>query len=193
MTVLAPPRHHLIEAALADARRWCAGRIIDDRPALTHAARVAVTLGQHLPEADPTLIAAALLHDSPEFAPPDMNLDAALTAAYGSEVTRIVRALEAEHAALDCGHPTTAVDDLPVLTISTADQIVALSSLFRRARLSGDVHQFFAGRTMLLTLLPHFARAHRLGTGLVPPSMSNHLQRAIEDMDVATSALRAGL
>jgi (p)ppGpp synthase/HD superfamily hydrolase len=97
VTVLTPPRHPLIDRALADARRWCAGQVIDDRPALTHAARVAVTLGEHVAHPAPELIAAALLHDSPEFAPAGIDLDAALGHRYGREVVRIVRALEAEH------------------------------------------------------------------------------------------------
>jgi hypothetical protein len=62
---LASPRHPLIDNALADARRWCAGQVIDDQPALAHAARVAMTLGDHVADPAPDLIAAALLHDSP--------------------------------------------------------------------------------------------------------------------------------
>ena len=46
---------------------------------------------------------------------------------------RIVRALEAEHHALDTQRPIVAIDDLPVLLASTADKIVALGSLSRRA------------------------------------------------------------
>ena len=83
MTVLTPPRHPLIDNALADARRWCAGQVIDDRPALAHAARVAVTLGEHVTDPAPELIAAALLHDSPEFAPAGIDLDAVLGHRYG--------------------------------------------------------------------------------------------------------------
>lgn len=64
-TVLSPPRHLLVEHALRQARQWCAGHVIDDRPALAHAARVAVTLGEHVADPAPDLVAAILLHGSP--------------------------------------------------------------------------------------------------------------------------------
>jgi (p)ppGpp synthase/HD superfamily hydrolase len=189
VTVLTPPRHPLIEQALRDAQQWCAGRIIDDRPALAHAARVAVTLGDHVPAPEPGLVAAALLHDAPEFAPRDVDLDAVLTQRYGAEMVRIVRALEAEHYALDNDHPSIAVDDRPVLVASTADKIVALTSLSRRAMLSGNPVRFFAARPALLDLLPHFWQFVNAGIGQVPPSMTTHLGRVLSTL--TASARRA--
>jgi hypothetical protein len=62
VTVLSPPRHSLVECALSDAKRWCAGQVIDDRAARAHAARVAVTLGEPVAGTAPELIAA---HDLP--------------------------------------------------------------------------------------------------------------------------------
>jgi len=137
VTVLTPPRHPLIDNAFADACRWCAGQVIDDQPALAHAARVAVTLGEHVTDPAPELIAAALLHDSPDFAPAGIDLDVVLGHRYGIQVVRIVRALQAEHHALDTDTPIIVADDLPVLLASTADKIVALTSLSRRAHKSG--------------------------------------------------------
>jgi (p)ppGpp synthase/HD superfamily hydrolase len=173
--VLTPPHHALIHHALADARRWCAGRVIDDRPALAHAARVAVTLGEHVAAPGPELIAAALLHDSPEFAPADIDLDTVLRQRYGDEVMRIVRALQTEHHALDTDNPVIIADDRPVLLASTADKIVALTSLTRRAKKSGDSTGFFAARPALLKLLPHFQTFRAAGAGQIPPSMTRHL------------------
>lgn len=175
MTVLTPPRHPLLDRALTDARLWCAGQVIDDRPALAHAVRVVVTLGEHIPDAAPELLCAALLHDAPEFAPADLDLDQVLAERYGTEVTRIVRALEAEHHALDTAHPTIGVDDLPVLLLSTADKIVALSSLLHRADKSPNPREFFSRRPALLALVPHFIAFRRAGEGRIPASMTNHL------------------
>jgi len=187
MSVLSPPRHPLIDRAIADARTWCAGQVIDDRPALAHAIQVAVTLGQHLPNVAPELAAAALLHDSPEFAPPDVDLDAILTIRYGREVTRVVRALQAEHASLDSPEPPIVVDDEPVLVISTADKIVAFSSLLHRARLSGDIAAFFGSRPALLRLLPYFRACQLAGAGHVPPAMSHRLGTVLDLLDQATT------
>jgi (p)ppGpp synthase/HD superfamily hydrolase len=189
VTVLTPPRHSLIEHALRDAQRWYAGWIIDDRPALAHAARVAVTLGKHVISPEPNVVAAALLHDAPEFAPRGLDLNAVLAQRYGAEMVRIVRALEAEHHALDKGKPIITVDDQPVLLASTADKIVALTSLSRRAMLSGNSVQFFAARPALLGLLPHFWEFLNAGIGRVPPSMTTHLGRTLSML--TASARRA--
>jgi (p)ppGpp synthase/HD superfamily hydrolase len=182
VTVLTPPRHPLVDHALQDARRWCAGQIIDSAPALAHAARVAVTLGEHVVQPAPELIAAALLHDAPEFAPADIDLDAVLADRYGATVVRIVRALEFEHHALDTDHPTITVADPLVLLASTADKIVALTSLTRRAERSGDSTGFFAVRPALLGLLPHFRAFGDAGVGRVPASMTRHLGRVLDTL-----------
>jgi (p)ppGpp synthase/HD superfamily hydrolase len=188
MTVLSAPRHPLVSRALHDARTWCTGHMIDDRPALVHAVRVAVTLDRHAPDVGPHLICAALLHDSPEFAPPELDLDAALTHRYGSETTRIVRALQREHESLDAGTPSSAVGDVSVLLASTADKIAALSSLLHRARRSGDVHRFFGERPALLALLPHFQGFHQAAAGRIPIGMSNRLADVLVSLRRAASA-----
>lgn len=140
---------------------------------------VAVTLGEYVAGTAPELIAAALLHDAPEFAPADIDVDAVLRRRYGSEVVRIVRALEAEHHALDTASSIITVDDLPVLLASTADKIVALASLSRRAERFGDVTGFFAARPALLRLLPHFRAFALAGVGRVPTGMSTRLDQVL--------------
>ncbi|MFC7483067.1 hypothetical protein ACFQX7_27950 [Luedemannella flava] len=70
MSLRTVPRDPMVALALRDARRWCVGQIIDDRPAIAHAVRVADTIARHVEQPAPVLLAAALLHDSPEFAPP---------------------------------------------------------------------------------------------------------------------------
>ncbi|MDG4795103.1 metal-dependent phosphohydrolase [Micromonospora sp. WMMD1082] len=179
VTVLATPRHPHITQALTDARTWCHGHLIDDRPALVHAVRVAVTLARHLPDPPPTLIAAALLHDAPDVAPDDIDLPDLLTRRYHPELTRIVYALHAEHTALDTPHPPIDTSDRPVLLISTADKIVAFTSLVRRAHTSGDPEAFFAARPALRRLLPHFHTACQAATAHVPATMATHLHHAL--------------
>lgn len=186
MTVLTPPRHPIVAQALAEARVWCAGRIIDARPALAHAASVAVTLGRHVPHASPELVAAVLLHDAPEFAPGELDLDAHLAETYGQEVARVVQALQAEHDALDSPDPPMHTDDLPVLLASTSDKIVALASLAQRAPRSGDAAEFFAQRPALLRLLPFFRRCQHAGVGLVPASMTSDLANVLDLIDRAS-------
>ncbi|MEJ3750593.1 metal-dependent phosphohydrolase [Actinomycetes bacterium KLBMP 9797] len=193
MTVLSPPRHPLIDKALRHAQEWCLGRVVDDRPAIQHAARVAVTLSRHVPTVGPELVAAVLLHDSPEFAPADVDLDALVTTEYGPEVRRIVRSMEAEHAALDEPDPTIRTGDRPLLLACTADQIVAFKSLAQRARRSGDVNSFFAARPALLRLLPHFRAYQLAGVGLVPFTMSDHLDIVLTVLERMTGPAHAAV
>ena len=94
MSVLARPHHPIVADALTLSRQWRSGHVIDDAPALAHAVRVAVVLGRHIPDPAPELVAAVLLHDSPEFAPADIDVDA-LTTRLGPAVTTVVRELKA--------------------------------------------------------------------------------------------------
>ncbi|MDR7277713.1 metal-dependent phosphohydrolase [Catenuloplanes atrovinosus] len=189
-SVLAAPRHPLIEYALTDAQRWCEGHIIDGRPALAHATQVAATLAAHEPGIAPDIVAAALLHDSPDFVPAGFDLDGYLTARYSAETTRVVRALQAEHRALDSGAPAVLIDDQPVLLVSTADKIVALRSLLRRAAASGDTTAFFSQRAQLLDLVPHFSAFHLAAAPLIPAGLADALGGVVTDLVVATAAAR---
>ena len=99
-----------------------------------------------------------------------------------------MRALQAEHHALDTDTPIIVADDLPVLLASTADKIVALTSLSRRTHKSGDPVGFFAARPVLLGLLPHFQAFTAAGTGRVPPSMTRRLGFVL---DALTATARA--
>ncbi|RUL89878.1 HD domain-containing protein [Verrucosispora sp. FIM060022] len=191
MTVLSPPRPDVIDRALRDARTWCAGHTIDDRPALVHAVRVAVTVGNHVPAPPPEVIAAALLHDAPDLAPATLDVYQALTASYGPEVPRIIAALQTEHRSLDEPDPPICVDDPPVLLASTADKIVALTSLLRRARASGDMTGFFTQRLMLCGLLPHFRAFQQAAHPRVPASMSAHLDAVLTRLEQVTAGIPA--
>ncbi|MGC5018713.1 HD domain-containing protein [Micromonospora sp. DT47] len=187
MTVLSHPRPLLVDRALRDARRWCIGHTIDDRPALAHAVRVAVTIGDHVAAPEPALIAAALLHDVPDFAPPGEHLYRTLIEDYGLEVPRIIAALHAEHQALDQPDPPILVEDAAVVLASTADKIVALTSLLRRARASGDVTDFFSRRPTLLALLPYFRAYSSACRRHAPASLAAALEAVLHLLDGATS------
>lgn len=186
MTVLTPPRPAVLDHALDTARAWCAGHHIDQRPALAHAARVAVVLGEHITPTPPEWTAAALLHDAPEFAPTGLDLDALLEEDFGHETRRIVRALQNAHQDLDAGAPTIPLDDPPVLACMAADKIVALSSMTRRAHASGDPTRFLTARPALLAMLPHFHHFHATTTPCVPASMSRVLGDVLAELDALT-------
>lgn len=192
MTVLAPPRHPHLDLALADARAWCAGHRIDQRPALAHAVQVAVVVGANIPSSarDPRPVVAALLHDGPEFAPAELDLDAHLTARYGPHLTRIVRAFEREHHAMDSDQPRPDVTDPDVLLLSIADKIVALASMLRRSQRAPDPLDFFRARKPFLRLLPYFHACHTAAAWRVPAPMTAALGAILERLDHATAPLR---
>lgn len=193
MSVLTRPRHPTVDTALALARTWCAGHVIDDAPALGHAIRVALTLDRHLPDAPPELIAAALLHDSPEFAPPDLDLDELLTARLGSAVTQIVRALEAEHLGLDTipGGPPIPIADPLVLHVSTADKIVALTSMLCRATTAPDPAAFWRRRATFRALVPYFRAFHTAAAPHLPTDMAADLDLIVVQVEQTTAAVAA--
>jgi hypothetical protein len=184
MTVLSPPRHPLVHDALELARQWCAGHTIDGAPALRHAVEVAVMLGRHLPAAPPELLAAVLLHDAPEFAPADVNLDEVLTVRFAPTTARVVQALQREHEALGQPEPPLPdVEDPLTLLASAADKIVSLGSVVRRACLTADRGAYWAARGPFLRLLPYFRRFHAAAVPHLPPQMAAELDQAITDAE----------
>jgi hypothetical protein len=129
-----------------------------------------------------------LLHDAPEFAPPQLDLDQHLTGHYGAPVARIVRTMQREHAALDTPTPLIDTSDLAVVLASAADKIVAFGSLVHRAAASGDPCGFFTARPGLLALLPHFADYGRAVAAMAPASMAGEYARTLRALTLASSA-----
>ncbi|WP_228532751.1 hypothetical protein [Micromonospora sp. ANENR4] len=78
-----------------------------------------------------------------------------------------------------------------MLLASTADKIVALTSLLRRARATGDVTGFFARRLVLCGLLPHFRAFQQAAHPRVPASMSAHLDAVLARLEQVTAAIPA--
>lgn len=103
-----------------------------------------------------------------------------------------MRALEAGHHALGTDSPITTADDLPVLLAPAAGKIVALTSLTRRARRSGEVTGFFAARPAVLRLLPRLRLFCGSGAGSMPAGMSARLDRVLERIAEASAAAGVG-
>jgi hypothetical protein len=191
MTVLSPPQPPIIRKALDLASDWCAGHTIDEAPALTHAIKVAATIGEHIPDAPAELIAAALLHDAPYFAPADVHLDAVLTTRLGFTVTRTVRAMEREHTTMDTStEPHIDPTDLWALWAGVADKIVAISSILRRASRAEDELAFWAQRSAFVSRIGYFRAFCELACPHVPSTMRNELDHVVTRAERITGAYR---
>ncbi|GAA1799316.1 metal-dependent phosphohydrolase [Planosporangium flavigriseum] len=154
--------------------------MIDGAPALAHAVDVALALGRHVPDAAPELVAAVLLHDSPEFAPSDIGLDTTLTTRLGAEVTRVVRAMEREHIVMaERAVPDVGTGDLWVTWASAADKLVSLRSILRRAARSADQAAYWRTRTAFVARVPYFRAFHTRTAPHLPARMSEELERLV--------------
>ncbi|BCB75524.1 hypothetical protein GCM10022251_28600 [Phytohabitans flavus] len=189
MTVFTPPRSPLVDDALELARRWCAGHTIDGAPALRHAVEVAITLDRYVPGTPAEIIAAALLHDAPELAV-DVDLDQVLTDRFGPSTTRVVRALEREHAALgQTPAPPVDAGDVVTLAASTADKIVSLGSVLRRASFAGDRAAYWRARRPFLDLVSYFRAFHTAAHQALPDEMAAALDRLVTDAEQIRATL----
>ncbi|GIH20913.1 hypothetical protein Raf01_90850 [Rugosimonospora africana] len=179
----------MVATAFGLARQWCAGREIDGHPTLSHAVRVAVKLDQHLPAVPPQLIAAVLVHNSPEFAPATVDVDAALTVWLGPEITRVVAAMHREHAAMDAGVPAVPpLRDLWTLYASAADKIVSVGSILARAAAADDPKDFWCGRQAFVALVPYFREFHTATSARLPAGLRDELGLAVALAESATAA-----
>jgi hypothetical protein len=175
MSILPP--HPLVADALDLAHTWCAGHLIDHAPADAHAIRVASVLNRHLDPAPDELLAAALLHDAPDFAPADIDLDALLTTRFSPAVTATVRALQTEHTALNyrAEPDTTTLDDW-TLHASVADKIVSLTSILRRAENAENPAAYWQQRPAFVARVAYFtAFSNQAQPPRIPPRMATEL------------------
>lgn len=176
MNVLDHPRHPLVQAALGLARKWCAGQVIDGAPALAHAVKVAKVVVGHVPAAHPDLVAAVLLHDSPYFAPAEVDLDAVLTGQLSAAVTRIVRGLHRGHRAMGrWSAEQIDTGDAEVLLASAADKVVSLSSVLTRANAATDPGAFWAQRQAFVRAVPYFRAFYDAAAPRLPGSLASDL------------------
>jgi hypothetical protein len=180
MTVLSRPHHPIVADALALARAWCAGHVIDGAPALGHAVKVTLTLGRHVRDPAPELVAAVLLHDSPEYAPKEIDLDVVLITRFGLRTARVVRGLEREHLALgERADPDVITVDRWTVWASAADKIVSLRSVLRRAARASDPVAYWHARRAFVARVPYFAAFHTAASPRLPPGMAGDLARLV--------------
>lgn len=181
VSVLAHPRHPIVESAYTLAVKWCQGHEIDGAPALTHAIRVAQVLHEHVPAAPPDLIAAALLHDSPEFAPeleePE-DLDFVLDNLVGVRTRSTIRELERQHDTMGDPEPVFP-EDRDTLLVSAADKIVSLDSILKRGAGAEDPEAFWEVRRPFLDAVPYFCEFLDTVGPELPGSMADELGRLV--------------
>lgn len=186
---LAVPRDPIIDRALTLARRWCDGHMIDDAPALAHAVKVARTVAAYAPDATPQMIAAALLHDAPIFAPGQADLDLVLTHGVAEGVAPIVRALHAEHEAMMAGG-TPSLCERHVTVVMAADKLVAFRSLVERASRCADEAAFWRQRTVLRGLFGYFRAWHATAQPMLPDTLGHDLILALDRLETAATSGR---
>ena len=192
MSALTRPRLPLIDTAIALSRDWCEGHIIDGAPALSHALKVARKVADHLPGASADLIAAAILHDAPYFAPAGVDLDRTLAATLNSSVLRIVRAIQAEHEALQHStDPGVETRDLDVLLASAADKAVSIAAITRRGRRSDSPDTFWNRRRAFIDRVPYFKAFAAAAEPHLPASLARELTAVVTGAAKATTNYRS--
>ncbi|MGP3978979.1 hypothetical protein ACTWQF_34190 [Streptomyces sp. 8N114] len=177
----------MVEAALALARTWCQGHVIDGAPALSHAVKVTALFGTHCPAAPAHVVAALLLHDAPDLAPDPSAMAEEITRRCGAEALAFIQALHAEHAVLDNPEPAAVTAHLATLTgtswlleAAVADKIIAFRYMTGRADRAEDREEFWAQRRAFVRLLPYFHQIGDLAAGRVPEPMTR-LYRTLLD------------
>jgi hypothetical protein len=191
MSALTRPRPALVDTAIAISRGWCAGHIIDGAPALSHALKVARKVTDHLASASPDLIAAVILHDAPYFAPAGVNLDRTLAETLNPSVLRIVRAIQAEHEALERStNPCVEDRDPAVLVASAADKTVSIAAIIRRGRRSDDPAVFWNHRRAFIDRVPYFQAFAVAVEPHLPASLARELAAVIASTVEVTTPYR---
>ena len=191
MGALTEPRDTLIGTAIDLSRQWCHGHKIDGSPALGHALKVARKVDQHLPDAAPDLIAAVVLHDAPYFAPEGTDLDEVLTERLSPAVTRIVRAIEREHQALDAAEtPEIDTSDPETLVASAADKVVSVAAITRRARRAADGRAYWSTRRSFIKRVPYFRAFAAAAEPHLPAGLARELATVVDHAYEATAPYR---
>jgi (p)ppGpp synthase/HD superfamily hydrolase len=181
MSARLPHDHPMTATALSLARQWCHGHEIGGEPALSHALRVTQILHHLVPDARPDVLAAALVHDAPDFAPTS-DLDAVLSRRTSKEVTRIVRALTQEHLDLAAGLYLPP-NDPAVVVVSAADKLVSIGAVLDGAATSRNPAAYWRQRRGFVAALSHFRSFLQAGTRHMPAAMAGDLDRLIDEAE----------
>ncbi|WP_241840286.1 hypothetical protein [Frankia sp. CcI49] len=166
---------------MAIARRWCAGHVIDGAPAFVHAVRVARTLGHHMPDAPPALVAAVLLHDVPDYMDPQ-RVGAEVSEQCGSETLIDLWLIHGEHMAMQLHRydPDEAARRLAQLrpdiaAALAADKVVSIAYVLRGARQAADVRVYWAERRAFLLAVPYFRAFLGAVARVLPEGLADEL------------------
>jgi hypothetical protein len=152
---------------------------------------VAHKVDQYLPEADPALIAAVVLHDSPYFAPDGTDLDAVLNDRLSPAVTRIVRAIEREHQALAVAElPAIDVSDPHTVVASAADKAVSIAAITRRADRAPDAGIYWSTRRPFIKRVLYFYAFAEAAAPHLPAGLARELAAAALKAHEATKPYR---
>lgn len=191
MSALTRPRARVIDTAIRLGRLWCEGQIIDGSPALGHALKVARKVDEHCPSASPDHIAAVIVHDAPFFTPPELDLDTTLTTMLNADVTRIVRAIEAEHDALDhSSNPDIDTTSQDVLIASAADKVISIGAILKRARRSPAPNDYWTTRQPFLMRVPYFQAFSISARPYLPDTLADELHDVVTVAASATAPFR---
>jgi hypothetical protein len=191
MGMFTHPRSPLIDVAITLARRWCQGHIVDGAPALRHAFKVARKIEEHVSDVSPDLIAAAILHDAPFFAPATVNLDAILTEQLSPDVLRIVRGLEREHTALDSDVlPVLPTDEPDVLIASAVDKVISIGAITWRAHRAADMKVYWGKRRPFIKRVPYFIAFAELAGPHLPVDLARELELVVGQAEDSTTPYR---
>ena len=175
MNDVALHRHPTTFSALRLAQLWCDGHRIGSQDALTHALRVVDVLLRHVPDAAPEVIAAAVLHDSPDLAPSEVDLHAVLVTLLSPEVARLVEALRHEHDGLDVGDvPEPPAEDPALMQASAADKIVSIQAVLDGAQ-ANDPATYWSARQGFVAALGYFRSFHDAAGRVLPTTMVDEL------------------
>ncbi|MER6816435.1 hypothetical protein ABT299_44840 [Spirillospora sp. NPDC000708] len=187
--------HPIVSTARRLARQWCEGHQIDGAPAMAHGVKVAVCVGRHVPYANPELIAAAIIHDAPEFAPAAGVTDVydVLTAELSAEVARIVQALAVEHQALDGGEAEPPIADLRTLLVSTADKAVSMASILNRGETAEDQVAYWQDRSKFLAAVPYIRNYYSRAAGVIPRPLADALRVMVIRAELAAARYSSAL
>lgn len=172
--------HPTTFSALRLAQLWCDGHRIGSQDALAHALRVVNVLLQHIPDAAPEVIAAAVLHDSPDLAPSDLDLHAVLVTLLSPEVARLVEALRHEHDGLDVGDmPEPPADDPALMKASAADKIVSIQAVLDGAQ-TNEPAAYWRDRQGFVAALGYFRLFHDAAGRVLPSTMVDELGALVD-------------
>lgn len=146
-----------------------------------HAVRVALTLGRHLPAATPDLVAAVLLHDTPDYADLDLVSDR-VAARCGIDTLCSLWLIHSEHSTMDLyRHDPAAVARRlarlrpDIAAALAADKAVSIGYVLARARRAPDIRAYWAQRRSFLRSVPYFQAFLTATAPTLPEGLADEL------------------